>query len=70
MASMKAAKPVGTQLFGQVKKEPASAKTSDGASKTSSASKAAPKKVAIRLLNLRGRQWVRNQQLSFEKWAF
>ncbi|CAL5350054.1 unnamed protein product [Camellia sinensis] len=46
MASMKAAKPVGTQLFGQVKKEPASAKTSDGASKTSSASKSASKKVA------------------------
>ncbi|EOY02187.1 hypothetical protein QQP08_007529 [Theobroma cacao] len=31
MASLKAEKPVGTQLFGQAKKEPA--KASDGASK-------------------------------------
>ncbi|KAF5745308.1 hypothetical protein HS088_TW07G00892 [Tripterygium wilfordii] len=45
MASMKAEKPgVGTQLFGQVKKEPAkAAAASDGASK-SGGSKPAPKK--------------------------
>ncbi|XWS69837.1 hypothetical protein CRYUN_Cryun04dG0212700 [Craigia yunnanensis] len=45
MASVKAEKPVGTQLFGQVKKEPATAKASDGASK-SAASKPAIKKAA------------------------
>ncbi|KAL7260603.1 hypothetical protein ACSBR1_006295 [Camellia fascicularis] len=44
MASIKADKPVGTQLFGQAKKEPA-VKSSDGASK-GPASKAAPKKAA------------------------
>ncbi|XWS33991.1 hypothetical protein CRYUN_Cryun21dG0001000 [Craigia yunnanensis] len=45
MASVKAEKPVGTQLFGQVKKEPATAKASEGASK-SAASKPAAKKAA------------------------
>ncbi|KAK4758793.1 hypothetical protein SAY87_020094 [Trapa incisa] len=44
MASLKAEKPaVGTQLFGQAKKEPAS-KASDNGAKSSS--KAAPKKAA------------------------
>lgn len=43
MASLKAEKPVGTQLFGQAKKEPA-AKAIDGVAKSSS--KAVPKKVA------------------------
>lgn len=41
---MKSEKPVGTQLFGQVKKEPA-AKASDGGSKTTG-SKQASKKAA------------------------
>ena len=41
---MKAEKPVGTQLYGQVKKEPA--KASDGGTSKTSASKAAPKKAA------------------------
>ena len=45
MASVKAEKPVGTQLFGQVKKEPATAKASDGTSKPT-ASKPAVKKAA------------------------
>ncbi|OWM75817.1 hypothetical protein CDL15_Pgr009461 [Punica granatum] len=43
MASSKAEKSVGSQLFGQAKKEPA-AKASDGGTKSSS--KAAPKKAA------------------------
>lgn len=47
MASLKAEKPVGTQLFGQGKKEPAP-KAADGATKSagskSSASKKAPPK--------------------------
>nr|KYP53036.1 hypothetical protein KK1_025037 [Cajanus cajan] len=43
MASLKADKPVGTQLFGQPKKE-AAPKVSDGASKAP-ASKSATKKV-------------------------
>ena len=42
MASLKADKPVGTQLFGQAKKE-AAPKASDGVSK-GPASKSAPKK--------------------------
>ncbi|XVF03482.1 hypothetical protein REPUB_Repub04eG0265000 [Reevesia pubescens] len=45
MASVKAEKPVGTQLFGQLKKEASSAKGSDGSSK-STASKPAAKKAA------------------------
>ncbi|KAG2706772.1 hypothetical protein I3760_05G117900 [Carya illinoinensis] len=47
MASVKAEKPVGTQLFGQaVKKEPAAKPGTDGATKapaSKSAKKAAPK---------------------------
>jgi len=48
MASLKADKPVGTQLFGQGKKE-AAPKASDGASSKSkgSASKSATKKVPV-----------------------
>ncbi|CAB4264929.1 unnamed protein product [Prunus armeniaca] len=45
MASLKAEKQVGTQLFGQAKKEPAISKASDGGAKAP-ASKAAPKKAA------------------------
>lgn len=45
MASMKDEKQVGTQLFGQAKKEPAISKASDGGAKAP-ASKAAPKKAA------------------------
>lgn len=44
MASMKAEKSVGTQLFGQAKKEPAAAK--DGAPKASGSSKSGSKKAA------------------------
>ncbi|KAJ7943232.1 SWI/SNF-related matrix-associated actin-dependent regulator of chromatin subfamily A-like protein 1 [Quillaja saponaria] len=44
MASLKAEKPTGTQLFGHAKKEPVKA-TSDGAVK-GPASKSAPKKTA------------------------
>ncbi|KAK4790615.1 hypothetical protein SAY86_017919 [Trapa natans] len=45
MASLKAEKPVGTQLFGQGKKEPAASKASEGGGKGSSkaSKKAAPK---------------------------
>ena len=43
MASMKAERPVGTQLFGQAKKEPA--KAGEGPAKAP-ASKPAPKKAA------------------------
>lgn len=45
MASMKAEKSVGTQLFGQAKKEPAAGKASDGP-KTSGSSKSGSKKAA------------------------
>ncbi|KAK3015603.1 hypothetical protein RJ639_005831 [Escallonia herrerae] len=45
MASLKADKPVGTQLFGQVKKEPVKTTTTSAASKAP-ASKPAPKKAA------------------------
>lgn len=43
MASMKAERQVGTQLFGQAKKEPAVAKAGDA---KAPASKATPKKAA------------------------
>lgn len=42
MASLKAEKPAGTQLFGQPKKEPA-AKASEGASKVAGSKSAAKK---------------------------
>lgn len=42
MASLKAEKPVGTQLFGQTKKEPA-AKASEGASKAQGSKSGAKK---------------------------
>ncbi|KDP29339.1 hypothetical protein JCGZ_18260 [Jatropha curcas] len=45
MASLKAEKSVGTQLFGQAKSQPA-AKASDGASKSSGSKSSAPKKAA------------------------
>lgn len=45
MASMKAEKPVGTSLFGQAKKEPATGKATTSTTKAP-ASKAAPKKAA------------------------
>lgn len=45
MASMKAKVQLGSQLFGQGKKEPAVAKAADGGAKAP-ASKAAPKKAA------------------------
>lgn len=44
---MKAERGVGTQLFGQAKKEPAVAKAGDGGAKIP-ASKAAPKKAAAK----------------------
>ncbi|EEF37989.1 conserved hypothetical protein [Ricinus communis] len=45
MASLKAEKPAGTQLFGHAKKE-AAPKASDGASKSSGSKSAASKKAA------------------------
>ncbi|KAM7464395.1 hypothetical protein LguiA_032516 [Lonicera macranthoides] len=49
MASLKAEKPIGTQLFGQAKKEVPAAKTTEPkktAAPKASASKPAPKKAA------------------------
>ncbi|GAB4828936.1 hypothetical protein Ancab_018597 [Ancistrocladus abbreviatus] len=47
MASLKAEKPIGTQLLGQAKKEPAGTKPAEGSpAKAPAASKPAPKKAA------------------------
>ncbi|CAK9184284.1 unnamed protein product [Ilex paraguariensis] len=61
MASLKADKPIGTQLFGQVKKEPA--KTGDASSKAP-ASKSAPKKAAPKAQEPKKKPRVANQQQS------
>ncbi|GAB4828934.1 hypothetical protein Ancab_018595 [Ancistrocladus abbreviatus] len=63
MASLKAEKPVGTQLFGQAKKEPAGTKAAEGSSTKALLPLSQPPRGLLRSLrSLRKREKQENQQ--------
>ncbi|RZC74771.1 hypothetical protein C5167_050253 [Papaver somniferum] len=64
MASMKAERPVGSQLFRSLKKEPAKATPGTSTTKAPSSSKSAPKKTETKPREPKKKaKAVRNQQL-------